>query len=73
MRSSPEFDVVIVGGGIVGSALLYVLSNYTNIKKIALVEKESTIAKMNSNSLSNSQTLHFGEVKQIIQKKKRRR
>ena len=57
-----RYDVVIVGGGVVGAALLYTLSNYTDIKKIALVEKRGSIASLNSDWTSNSQTLHFGDV-----------
>lgn len=56
------YEVVIIGGGVCGTALLYTLSNYTNIKSIALVEKESDFALVNSNTNSNSQTLHFGDI-----------
>ena len=35
-----EFDVVIVGAGVTGTALAYILTNFTTIKNIALVEKE---------------------------------
>ena len=38
------YDVVIVGGGVCGSALLYSLSTYTNINKIALIEKNAGVA-----------------------------
>jgi len=57
-----EYDVVIVGGGISGTALLYVLTHYTNIKNIALIEKYSEVAQVNSKSNNNSQTLHFGDI-----------
>lgn len=57
-----EFDVVIVGGGISGAAAFYVLSKYSDIKKIALVEKESDLAKISSNARSNSQTIHDGSI-----------
>jgi malate dehydrogenase (quinone) len=57
-----KYEVVIVGGGISGTALLYVLSNYTNIKKIALIEQYEKFAQLNSNSNNNSQTLHFGDI-----------
>ncbi|MBN2866283.1 MAG: FAD-dependent oxidoreductase [Thiotrichales bacterium] len=56
------FDVVIVGGGISGSALTYVLSKYTNIKSIAVLEKYGSLAPLNSNARSNSQTLHCGDI-----------
>ena len=57
-----SYEVVIIGGGVCGTALLYTLSNYTNVKSIALVEKEAGIALVNSFTNSNSQTLHFGDI-----------
>lgn len=57
-----KYDVVIIGGGISGSSLLYVLTKYTDIKSIALIEKYSKVAQVNSNTNSNSQTLHFGDI-----------
>lgn len=56
------YEVVIVGGGVCGAALLYTLCNYTNIKSIALIEKEHDFAVVNSNTNNNSQTLHFGDI-----------
>lgn len=55
-------DVVIIGGGVTGTALLYVLSKYTNIKNIALIEKYDELAHVNSHPNNNSQTLHFGDI-----------
>ena len=57
-----EFEVLIVGGGVVGTALLYTLSKYTDIKKIGLIEKYSDFGLVNSASTKNSQTLHFGDI-----------
>lgn len=57
-----NYDIVIVGGGITGTAILYVLSKYTNLNSIALVEKCADFAQINSNNTSNSQTLHFGDI-----------
>ena len=57
-----RFDVIIVGGGITGTSLLYLLSNYTDIKKILLIEKYDSLAPLNSSSRNNSQTLHFGDI-----------
>ena len=57
-----NYDIIIVGGGITGAALLYTLSNYTNTDKILLIEKYGALAKLNSNSINNSQTLHFGDI-----------
>lgn len=56
------YDVVIVGGGVVGTALFYVLSKYTDIKKIVIFEKCFEVGQINSNSRNNSQTLHFGDI-----------
>ena len=57
-----RFDVIIVGGGITGTSLLYLLSNYTDIKKVLLIEKYDSLAPLNSSSRNNSQTLHFGDI-----------
>ena len=57
-----EYDIVIIGGGVSGTALLYVLSMYTNVKRIALVEKYDKLAQVNSKHTNNSQTLHFGDI-----------
>ena len=56
------YEVAIVGGGISGTALLYSLSNYTNLNHIALIEKNQEVALVNSHKTSNSQTLHFGDI-----------
>ncbi|MBE9046465.1 FAD-dependent oxidoreductase [Pleurocapsales cyanobacterium LEGE 10410] len=56
------YEVAIIGGGVCGTALLYTLSNYTNIKSIVLIEKEADVASLNSHTNSNSQTLHFGDI-----------
>ncbi len=57
-----NYEVAIVGGGISGTALLYTLSNYTNIQRIVLIEKNPEVALGNSHKTSNSQTLHFGDI-----------
>jgi len=61
-QKTPEFEVLIVGGGVVGTALLYTLSKYTDIKNIGLIEKYSDFGLVNSASYNNSQTLHFGDI-----------
>ncbi len=56
------YDAVIVGAGVVGSAIFYALSKYTNIDSIAIIEKEELPAQINSHHTRNSQTLHFGDI-----------
>jgi malate dehydrogenase (quinone) len=58
----PSYDVLIVGGGVVGTALLYTLCKYTDIRNIGLIEKYSDFGLVNSASYNNSQTLHFGDI-----------
>jgi len=55
-------DVLIIGGGISGAALLYELAKFTDLQNIALVEKYSDIATVNSFGSNNSQTLHCGDI-----------
>ncbi|MGD8926936.1 MAG: malate:quinone oxidoreductase, partial [Thioalkalispiraceae bacterium] len=57
-----QYDVVIIGGGISGTALLHLLSRYTDLKSIALIEKDTGIATLNSHGRNNSQTLHCGDI-----------
>jgi malate dehydrogenase (quinone) len=61
-ETNTKYDVLIVGGGVVGTALLYTLSKYTDIKNIGLIEKYSDLGLVNSASTKNSQTLHFGDI-----------
>ena len=61
-KANSSYDVLIVGGGVTGTALLYSLSNYTDIKNIGLIEKYSDFGLVNSASYNNSQTLHFGDI-----------
>jgi len=60
--NNQSYDLVIIGGGVCGTALLYTLSQYTNVNNIALIEKESDVALVNSYTNSNSQTLHCGDI-----------
>ncbi|HCM44065.1 TPA: FAD-dependent oxidoreductase [Candidatus Kaiserbacteria bacterium] len=62
MKESAIHDVVIVGGGASGTALLYTLARYTSIARIALIEKYAVIGSVNSRANNNSQTLHIGDI-----------
>ncbi len=57
-----KYDVAIIGAGITGTSLLYVLSKYTNVKNLVLLEKYPQIAAVNSQRDNNSHTLHFGDI-----------
>jgi len=56
------YDLVIVGGGISGASLLYTVAKFTDVERVALLEKEEEIAAINSHHTNNSQTLHFGDI-----------
>lgn len=57
-----KHDIIIVGGGVSGTALLYTLSKYTDVRNIGLIEKYLSFGLVNSASTMNSQTLHFGDI-----------
>jgi len=55
---TPNFDFVVVGGGIVGAATMYKLAKAFPDKKIALVEKENLLADHQTGH--NSGVIHSG-------------
>ena len=55
-------DVLVVGGGVCGTALLFELARYTDLSRIALVERYGQLAQVNSKATSNSQTIHCGDI-----------
>ncbi|WP_297881099.1 FAD-dependent oxidoreductase [uncultured Campylobacter sp.] len=57
-----HYEVIIIGGGITGSALAYVLTEFSGIKNIALLEKYEGLATLNSKASANSQTIHCGDI-----------
>jgi malate dehydrogenase (quinone) len=57
-----KHEILIIGGGVSGTALLYTLSKYTDVKNIGLIEKYQDFGLVNSASTMNSQTLHFGDI-----------
>lgn len=62
MSAEKKYDVIIIGGGASGAALLYTLARYTNLPRVALVEKYDSLGSVNSSAVNNSQTLHVGEI-----------
>ena len=57
-----KYNVVIVGGGVSGTALFLALAKYTDIPRIALFEKYKKVGQVNSKGNNNSQTLHMGDI-----------
>ncbi|TVQ90486.1 MAG: FAD-dependent oxidoreductase [Chromatiaceae bacterium] len=62
MTANIHYDCIIVGGGVTGTALLYQLARFTNLKRLRLVEKYDCPAQVNSHTRNNSQTLHWGDI-----------
>ena len=62
MSTSAQYDLMIIGAGVSGSALLYLAARYTDIGQIGVIEKYAAPARVNSLSSNNSQTLHCGDI-----------
>jgi len=62
MTTSTRYDVLIIGGGVSGTALLYQLARFTDLGRLCLVEKYGGIAEVNSHAQNNSQTIHCGDI-----------
>jgi len=60
--SANQYDLLIIGCGVSGSALLYLASKYSDIQQIGVLEKYAAPARVNSLSSNNSQTLHCGDI-----------
>lgn len=69
-KNEDIYEVVIVGGGIIGTSTLYTLSKYTDVSKIAVVEKKKQLGHGVSHRGNNSQTLHFGDIETNYDRKK---
>lgn len=61
-REAERVDVVIVGAGVTGASLAYLLSRYTDVGSVAVIEKGKGVAEVSSHASHNSQTLHFGDI-----------
>ncbi|MBI4348963.1 MAG: FAD-dependent oxidoreductase [Elusimicrobia bacterium] len=57
-----SYDVAIIGAGVTGTALLHVLTRYTDVGSVAVLERYREVAQVNSKSTANSQTLHLGDI-----------
>ena len=62
MKPTHNADLVIIGGGISGAALLFAAAHYSSIRRIVLIEKYPGLARTNSAATHNSQTLHCGDI-----------
>ncbi|MFQ5643423.1 MAG: FAD-dependent oxidoreductase [Thiogranum sp.] len=57
-----QYDLLIIGAGVSGTALLYTTARFTDIQHIGIIEKYAAPARVNSLSSNNSQTLHCGDI-----------
>ena len=60
--STQQYDLLIIGAGVSGTALLYLASRYTDLKHVGIIDKYAAPARVNSLSSNNSQTLHCGDI-----------
>ena len=54
--------MLVVGGGVCGTALLFELARYTDLPRLALIERYEQLAQVNSKATSNSHTIHCGDI-----------
>lgn len=68
----PElYDLIIIGGGIVGTAIAFIFSRFVKgVERVLLIEKNSDVATVNSNTPSNAQTAHGGDTETNFSLKK---
>ncbi len=62
MNPSTQYDCLIVGAGVTGTALLYELARFTDLRRLCLIEKYDSVATVNSHAHNNSQTIHCGDI-----------
>lgn len=70
MNDSFSYDVIIIGGGASGTALLYTLAQDSAFGRVALVEKHDQLGMVNSNGRNNSQSLHVGDIEMHYSREK---
>ncbi|XP_044255345.1 L-2-hydroxyglutarate dehydrogenase, mitochondrial-like [Tribolium madens] len=58
MQVSRKYDIIVIGGGIIGTAIGKILKENLKLAKIALLEKEEALGRHQSSH--NSQVLHAG-------------
>ncbi|MCX6714483.1 MAG: FAD-dependent oxidoreductase [Candidatus Uhrbacteria bacterium] len=56
------YDVIVIGHGVTGAGLEWVLSRYSNATRILGIERRKGAGMVNSNVTNNSQTLHKGDI-----------
>lgn len=62
LNTPVRYQLLIVGGGVAGAALLYTAARYSSLARIGLLEKAPRLATVNSSAGHNSQTLHAGDI-----------
>lgn len=55
-----RFDIIAVGAGVTTMAFLWILTFFTNVRRVLVLEKESWVGMVNSNPRNNAQTSHDG-------------
>ncbi|MGB5519951.1 MAG: FAD-dependent oxidoreductase [Gammaproteobacteria bacterium] len=60
--STQQYDLLIIGAGVSGTALLYLATHYTDLNHVGIIDKYAAPARVNSLSSNNSQTLHCGDI-----------
>lgn len=57
------YDIIVVGGGVSGTALLWTIAHYMpGIRRVLFIERRKNVGMVNSNVTNNSQTLHRGDI-----------
>lgn len=55
-----RYDVIAVGAGVTTMAFLWILTFFTNVRRVLVLEKELWVGMVNSNPRNNAQTSHDG-------------